>query len=243
MANVQKRAKTIKTISLSIKSHFSHLCLCFSVQTTRRGWMMVKWTDRSLGILIPLLFFLCSLSVIISSNCQLAPRTISFVAHDDKIDSYAPPCSFVCVAKNQTSANHFHFSCFHRLRDSLGRPVIDFGDASMMMGFLAAQGSGHHSCLYRAACEYPDAGLEYAQAGHATLTGIEIFNRWGEIFFILLLCHNIYLNNVFFFSSLNRNSTEPQYAHLLSGMEKAAKEGMKNMPCNLLYKCPLWSRR
>lgn len=55
--------------------------------------------------------------------------------------------------------------------------MIDFGDASMMMGFLAAQGSGHYSCLYRAACEYPDAGAEYAQAGHATLTGVDIFSR------------------------------------------------------------------
>lgn len=58
------------------------------------------------------------------------------------------------------------------------RPLIDFGDASMMMGFLAAQGSGHKSCLYRAACEYPDSAMQYAQAGHATLTGVEIFNRW-----------------------------------------------------------------
>lgn len=56
--------------------------------------------------------------------------------------------------------------------------MIDFGDASMMMGFLAAQGSGHDSCLYRAACEYPDAAMEYAQAGHATLTGAEIFSRY-----------------------------------------------------------------
>lgn len=55
--------------------------------------------------------------------------------------------------------------------------MIDFGDASMMMGFLAAQGSGHYSCLYRAACEYPEAGTEYAQAGHATLTGVDIFSR------------------------------------------------------------------
>lgn len=56
--------------------------------------------------------------------------------------------------------------------------MIDFGDASMMMGFLAAQGSGRHeSCLYRASCEYPDAAMEYAQAGHAALTGVEIFSR------------------------------------------------------------------
>lgn len=56
--------------------------------------------------------------------------------------------------------------------------MIDFGDASMWMGFLAAQGpSGHEDCLYRAACEYPDAAMEYAQAGHATMTGVEIFSR------------------------------------------------------------------
>lgn len=60
--------------------------------------------------------------------------------------------------------------------------MIDFGDASMMMGFLAAQGSGHDSCLYRAACEYPDAAMEYAQAGHATLTGAEIFSRYVPIY-------------------------------------------------------------
>lgn len=58
--------------------------------------------------------------------------------------------------------------------------MIDFGDASMMMGFLAAQGSGRHeSCLYRASCEYPDAAMEYAQAGHAALTGVEIFSRYA----------------------------------------------------------------
>lgn len=79
--------------------------------------------------------------------------------------------------------------------------MIDFGDASMMMGFLAAQGSGHDSCLYRAACEYPDAAMEYAQAGHATLTGAEIFSRYVPTV-QSIQPHPVTLNNTHFYLSL-----------------------------------------
>lgn len=102
-----------------------------------------------------------------------------------------------------------------------------------MMGFLAAQGSGHDSCLYRAACEYPEAGMEYAQAGHATLTGVEIFSRFvnekGH-------CNS---HDSHFICLFHRTTKDQQYERMLSGLEKAAKEGLRNAPCSLLYKCPL----
>lgn len=76
-----------------------------------------------------------------------------------------------------------------------------------MMGFLAAQGSGHDSCLYRAACEYPEAGMEYAQAGHATLTGVEIFSRFVTMKMVTVI-HTIQTLFVSFTGPPRTNNTK-----------------------------------
>lgn len=42
-----------------------------------------------------------------------------------------------------------------------------------------------------------------------------------------------------FICLFHRTTKDQQYERMLSGLEKAAKEGLRNAPCSLLYKCPL----
>uniref|UniRef100_A0A1B0DQL2 Uncharacterized protein n=2 Tax=Phlebotomus papatasi TaxID=29031 RepID=A0A1B0DQL2_PHLPP len=83
-----------------------------------------------------------------------------------------------------------------------------------MLGYLASEGSGQKGCLYRAACLAPYSALDYAKAGHAVLKGSEIFNPD--------LKHDFHYN------------------HILKGLERAAMEGIENVPCEMVYPCSSW---
>lgn len=59
------------------------------------------------------------------------------------------------------------------LKDS----IVDNAEVQMIIGFLAAEGSGNDGCLYRAVCMAPEHGAEYMKAGAALLEGFGAFDK------------------------------------------------------------------
>lgn len=48
-------------------------------------------------------------------------------------------------------------------------------------------------------------------------------------------------NSNFIHLFYSRNTIDRRYEVLLSGVENAAKEGLRGLPCSLMYKCDLWA--
>ncbi|XP_055705254.1 uncharacterized protein LOC129802972 [Phlebotomus papatasi] len=97
---------------------------------------------------------------------------------------------------------------------SAEKSFLEYEEVPLMLGYLASEGSGQKGCLYRAACLAPYSALDYAKAGHAVLKGSEIFNPD--------LKHDFHYN------------------HILKGLERAAMEGIENVPCEMVYPCSSW---
>lgn len=53
--------------------------------------------------------------------------------------------------------------------------LIASDEPSLMLGFLAAEGSNQDSCLGKAACHSPKLANEYVKAAKAILKGAEMF--------------------------------------------------------------------
>ncbi|GAB0086340.1 uncharacterized protein DMENIID0001_003880 [Sergentomyia squamirostris] len=94
------------------------------------------------------------------------------------------------------------------------RSFLDHDEVPLILGYLASEGSGQTGCLYRAACLAPYSAFDYVKAGHAVLKGSELLNPD--------LKHDLY------------------YSHILKGLEKAALEGVDNVPCDMIYPCSSW---
>jgi len=54
-------------------------------------------------------------------------------------------------------------------------------ETPLMIGFLAAQGSGQDGCLSRAACRAPNTAAEYTRAARALLKGAEMFDTYASL--------------------------------------------------------------
>ncbi|CAD7091832.1 unnamed protein product [Hermetia illucens] len=91
--------------------------------------------------------------------------------------------------------------------------IFSAGEPSLLIGYLAAQGSGRDGCLHKAACKAPRVAFEYSKAGKALLDGIEMFQ--GNI------------------------SDKARYQNLINLVEKSAFDGYKGAPCDLIYRCDL----
>ncbi|XP_058116858.1 uncharacterized protein LOC131288187 [Anopheles ziemanni] len=85
------------------------------------------------------------------------------------------------------------------------------GEANLILGYLAAEGSGQDGCLMRSACRAPRTADEYARAAHALMKGAEMFNP--EV-------------------AENYN-----YKRLLASLDRAAMEGLQGAPCEMIYAC------
>ncbi|XP_052890371.1 uncharacterized protein LOC128298641 [Anopheles moucheti] len=85
------------------------------------------------------------------------------------------------------------------------------GEANLIVGYLAAEGSGQDGCLMRSACRAPRTADEYARAAHALMKGAEMFNP--EI------------------------ADNYNYKRLLASLDRAAMEGLQGAPCEMIYAC------
>uniref|UniRef100_A0A182U6M6 Uncharacterized protein n=1 Tax=Anopheles melas TaxID=34690 RepID=A0A182U6M6_9DIPT len=85
------------------------------------------------------------------------------------------------------------------------------GEANLIIGYLAAEGSGQDGCLMRSACRAPRTADEYARAAHALVKGAEMFSP--EV-------------------AENYN-----YKRLLTSLDRAAMEGLQGAPCEMIYPC------
>uniref|UniRef100_A0A182HSX2 Uncharacterized protein n=1 Tax=Anopheles arabiensis TaxID=7173 RepID=A0A182HSX2_ANOAR len=85
------------------------------------------------------------------------------------------------------------------------------GEANLIIGYLAAEGSGQDGCLMRSACRAPRTADEYARAAHALVKGAEMFSP--EV-------------------AENYN-----YKRLLTNLDRAAMEGLQGAPCEMIYPC------
>lgn len=57
-------------------------------------------------------------------------------------------------------------------------PILEAAETPLLIGFLAAEGSGQDGCLQRAACQAPDTASQYLKAARAILKGSEIFDEY-----------------------------------------------------------------
>ncbi|XP_050071033.1 uncharacterized protein LOC126558984 [Anopheles maculipalpis] len=85
------------------------------------------------------------------------------------------------------------------------------GEANLIIGYLAAEGSGQDGCLMRSACRAPRTADEYARAAHALMKGAEMFSP--EI------------------------ADNYNYKRLLTSLDRAAMEGLQGAPCEMIYAC------
>ncbi|XP_055540414.1 uncharacterized protein LOC129727048 [Wyeomyia smithii] len=85
------------------------------------------------------------------------------------------------------------------------------GEAGLMIGYLAAEGSGQEGCMLQSACRAPRTASEYSRAAHALVQGVEIFDP--EI------------------------SKDEKYNRLLLQMDRAVMEGLQGAPCEMIYPC------
>ena len=92
-------------------------------------------------------------------------------------------------------------------------PFFQEGETPLMVGYLAAQGSGQEGCLLRAACQSPKTAAEYSRAARALLQGTEIFDP--------------------------SIAADPKYNLILNDLDRASMEGLEKAPCELIYPCHL----
>ncbi|XP_049537541.1 uncharacterized protein LOC125952233 [Anopheles darlingi] len=85
------------------------------------------------------------------------------------------------------------------------------GEANLIIGYLAAEGSGQDGCLMRSACRAPRTADEYARAAHALMKGAEMFSP-----------------------DIAENYN---YKRLLVSLDRAAMEGLQGAPCEMIYPC------
>ncbi|XP_052863224.1 uncharacterized protein LOC128269859 [Anopheles cruzii] len=85
------------------------------------------------------------------------------------------------------------------------------GEANLIIGYLAAEGSGQDGCLMRYACRAPRTADEYARAAHALMKGAEMFDP--EV------------------------AEKYSYKRMLVSLDRAAMEGLKGAPCEMIYPC------
>ncbi|XP_053670686.1 uncharacterized protein LOC128721010 [Anopheles nili] len=85
------------------------------------------------------------------------------------------------------------------------------GEANLIIGYLAAEGSGQDGCLMRSACRAPRTADEYARAAHALMKGAEMFSP-----------------------DVAENYN---YKRLLANLDRAALEGLQGAPCEMIYAC------
>uniref|UniRef100_A0A182Q5B2 Uncharacterized protein n=1 Tax=Anopheles farauti TaxID=69004 RepID=A0A182Q5B2_9DIPT len=85
------------------------------------------------------------------------------------------------------------------------------GEANLIIGYLAAEGSGQDGCLMRSACRAPRTADEYARAAHALMKGAEMFSP--EV------------------------ADNFNYKRLLTSLDRAAMEGLQGAPCEMIYAC------
>ncbi|KXJ83582.1 hypothetical protein RP20_CCG005139 [Aedes albopictus] len=87
------------------------------------------------------------------------------------------------------------------------------GEPGLMIGYLAAEGSGQEGCMLQSACMSPHTANEYARAASALVKGAEIFDP-----------------------EIPKNS---KYNHLLIQLDRAIMEGLQGAPCEMIYPCHL----
>ncbi|XP_053696738.1 uncharacterized protein LOC128744024 [Sabethes cyaneus] len=85
------------------------------------------------------------------------------------------------------------------------------GEAGLMIGYLAAEGSGQEGCMLQSACRAPRTANEYSRAAHALVQGAEIFDP-----------------------EIPKNE---KYNRLLLQMDRAIMEGLQGAPCDMIYPC------
>ncbi|ETN63507.1 hypothetical protein AND_004779 [Anopheles darlingi] len=92
-----------------------------------------------------------------------------------------------------------------------GGGFLQPGEANLIIGYLAAEGSGQDGCLMRSACRAPRTADEYARAAHALMKGAEMFSP-----------------------DIAENYN---YKRLLVSLDRAAMEGLQGAPCEMIYPC------
>ncbi|XP_055597754.1 uncharacterized protein LOC129747521 [Uranotaenia lowii] len=87
------------------------------------------------------------------------------------------------------------------------------GETSLMVGYLAAEGSGQEGCLLQSACRSPHTANEYSRAAQALVKGAEIFDP-----------------------EIPKNV---KYNRMLAQLERSISEGLQGAPCEMIYPCHL----
>ncbi|XP_062565842.1 uncharacterized protein LOC134228081 [Armigeres subalbatus] len=87
------------------------------------------------------------------------------------------------------------------------------GETGLMIGYLAAEGSGQEGCMLQSACMSPHTANEYARAANALVKGAEIFDP-----------------------EIPKSS---KYNRLLIQLDRAIMEGLQGAPCDMIYPCHL----
>ncbi|XP_055643496.1 uncharacterized protein LOC129779810 [Toxorhynchites rutilus septentrionalis] len=88
------------------------------------------------------------------------------------------------------------------------------GETGLMLGYLAAEGSGQEGCMLQSACRSPRTANEYARAAHALVKGAEIFDP-----------------------EIPKNG---KYNRMLLQLDRAVMEGLQGAPCEMIYPCHLY---
>lgn len=91
--------------------------------------------------------------------------------------------------------------------------ILSAEEPPLLIGYLAAEGSGDDSCLHRAACQSPGRANEYLKAAKALLKGAEMFD-----------------------ANLDYNA---HYYGVIQKAERAVLDGMTGSPCEAIYHCRL----
>ncbi|XP_058817869.1 uncharacterized protein LOC131681176 [Topomyia yanbarensis] len=102
---------------------------------------------------------------------------------------------------------------YARGRSEDGGSFFQPGETGLLIGYLAAEGSGQEGCMLLSACQAPRMANEYARAAHALVQGAEIFDP-----------------------EIPRNS---KYNRMLMQIDRAVMEGLQGAPCDMIYPCHL----